>query len=524
MHNIEKMMKKVYCFLSLPLLLCAMGVLVCCSVDDGTEPSPTPAPPVPAEVKRYGVRWSITDVDDLGQRCFDAVGKEAVIGIGLVPGHSDFDDIYPWSEMRRCNIRTTSGGTVITYEGDPGFALDGSNGDVYVRIPRFNVEKYVLDGYEYRVVSESEGRVHSAFVEDGHTLDAIYVSAFEGYIDESGCLRSIAGVIPSSNRVPADFLTAARANGLGYSLYDMRCVDAIWTLLAVEYGCRNTNRVLGYGVADFEQPRKDVAPVQVAAEGTNEVWVSRKLSRVQNYMPVGTNITICRNNSQQDILAQRRITAISQDTESGLVVIRFDGPPVDVDLTCFVGSAAVHTNFCETCGTDTHLAWHTGRCNFVDGSDMRNPVRYRWMENLVGNLWHYLPDVTFKDLQMYVCPDMSGYEFHKSAPPYVAVGGKFPENNDNGDFSDAPGASYWITSLLQGDYPMGATYTHDLTSRQAFGGYYYMSSGTQCIANGGGFDHVWRCNMLTNRAWVSPTRRWYLYGARMMYKQLSYTL
>lgn len=509
-------MKKIH-FIPALLLLCVANVLVCCSTDDDRQI--IPEPPIVRELKRYGVRWSITDVDDSGQRCFDAVGKNASIGCGTASGNSDFDDIYPWSEIKRCNINMTTGKPIITYEGQPGFALDGSNGDVFVRIPRFKIEKYVEDGYEYRVVSDSTGRVHSAFIENGRVLDAIYVSAFEGFIDENGRLRSIAEVIPTSNRVPSDFLAAARANGPDYSLYDMRCVDAVWTLMAVEYGCRNTGRIIGYGAADFEQPRADVAPVQVAATGTNEVKVARKLSRVQNYMPVGTNITICRNNDQRNILAQRKILDI-EDAGEGLVSIRFDGPPVDIDLTCFVGSAAITTNFCETGSSDTRLSWHTGRSNFVNGSDMRNPVRYRWIENIVGSLWHFLPDVTIHNFQMYVCPNMSDYEFHKTDAPYVPVGGKFVENWDNGHYTDVTGRNYWITSLFSGDYPLGATFTRDLTSLQAFGGYYYMGNGTRCIANGGGFDHTWRCNMLTNRAWISPSTRWYLYGARLMFKDL----
>ena len=478
-------------------------------------------------VKEYGVKWSINDFDDLGQRCYDAVGLQASIGIGGFSGYSDFDAIYPWSQIKRCNIITFAGNRpIITYEGEPGFALDGSNGDVFVRIPKFRVKKYIQNGFEYRIVSPTEGRVHSAFIENGKEIDEIFVSAYEGYIDEQNKLRSIAGVIPTSNVIPLVYLAAAKSNGPNYSLYDMRCVDAIWTLMAVEYGCRNTNRILGYGAADFEQPKKEDGPiVKVEAKGTNEVKVFRPLQRVLEHMPVGSNITICRNNNQKDIVAQRKIIDINQEKETGLTVIRFDGAPINVDLTCFVGSAAMTTNFCETCGDETRLQWHTGRSDFVRNSNMLNPVRYRWMENLVGSLWHYLPDVTFMDLQMYVCPNMSDYQFHKITYPYMPVGDKFEVNWDNGAYSDTPGASYWITSLFEdpsaNDYPIGRTYTRSLTSQQGFGGYYYVGDGLCCIATGGGFDHAWRCNMLTHRAWIGPYGQWYLYGARMMFKNLS---
>ena len=38
-------------------------------------------------------------------------------------------------------------------------------------------------------------------------------------------------------------------------------------------------------------------------------------------------------------------------------------------------------------------------------------MRYRWMENLVGNVWHFLPDITFFNRQMYICSDMMNYRF-----------------------------------------------------------------------------------------------------------------
>ena len=99
---------------------------------------------------RYGVRWQLGNPNDLGERCFDAKGLRATFGVGSGNGYSDFDRVYPWSQIRRCNVRFDSDSLVIVYDNEPGFALDGSNGDVMVRIPKFYVEKYIDDGYEYR--------------------------------------------------------------------------------------------------------------------------------------------------------------------------------------------------------------------------------------------------------------------------------------------------------------------------------------------------------------------------------------
>ena len=84
---------------------------------------------------------------------------------------------------------------------------------------------------------------------------------------------------------------------------------------------------------------------------------------------------------------------------------------------------------------------------------------------------------------------------------------------------------YWITDLddevAAKGVSFGRSYDLSLTSDKAFGAYYYLSSPNVMIANGGGFDHLWRCNVLTLRAWIGPESRWYLYGARLMFKNIS---
>ena len=76
-----------------------------------------------------------------------------------------------------------NGAKIVTFEGDTGFTLDGSNGDVFVRIPKFCFEKYINNGYQYVTVSRNNGYVHPAFVEDEKEIDEIFISAFEGDIE-----------------------------------------------------------------------------------------------------------------------------------------------------------------------------------------------------------------------------------------------------------------------------------------------------------------------------------------------------
>ena len=500
--------------------------------------------------KRYGVKWSITDAEDLGARCFDAVGLSAEIAIGSTGGHSDFDSIYPWSEMKRCNIVVNANGAkVVTFEGETGFALDGSNGDVFVRIPKFSVEKFVKDGEEYRVISDDMSHIHTAFIEDGKVLDEIFISAFEAS-ENGGKLYSKGGVIPANNITSQTFLDYAKAKGVSYSLFDNRCVDLLFTLMAVEFGCRNSNRILGYGYSGYIQAATYQAwsHCSVSSTSTNTITLGKPKSNslrlsVLAALAVGQNICICGNaqdGGQQNILAQRKITSISCPTIDDNFVVGFDGEPIAVDAEVegssnytYVGNAPSTCNNCELISdVGAAMTFHTGRTNRALSPigkvqyETANACRYRWIENPIGNVWHFLPDVTFLNGQMYVCDNMRDYVCHKYTSPYRPIGKILTPQISNGDKSDIADANYWIKSLMNDIFAKGSVFGNawdtSLVSTKAFGAYYYLSNANApvIISHGGGFDHLYRCNILTQRAWQSAIERWYLYGARLIFKNI----
>lgn len=476
---------------------------------------------------RYGIRWQRANPHDLGERCLDAVGLRATFGVGTTEGHSDFDSIYPWSDIRRCNVRMVGDTPVITYDDEPGFTLDGSNGDVMVRIPKFYVEKYVEDGYEYRVISGKGDRPHPAFIEDGYELDAVYISAFEGYMGTDSLLRSVANVIPTSNITAQQFLRAAQQRGPQYTLYDMRCVDMLFSLIAVEFGCRNTGTIFGYGIADYRQPLEREWDTELRYYSRKNEQQTNTITCGQQYwkrlIQEGTNICICEGN-QRNILTFARCTRIT--VQGDQTTYTFDGPPIDITTDCFIGSCAQSTNWTETCSVPYRGA--TGRAGMDDRRTdprERNPMRYRWMENLVGNVWHFLPDVMFTDCQMYVCSNMCDYVFsYTPASAYLPYGDKFTPNRELGTLDDTRGTNCWVTTLMpdteQRGISMGDAFDNTLTSGEAFGAYYYVFEDHGHCVNGGGFDHRNRCNLLTTRAWVYDRTRWHLYGARLLFKDV----
>lgn len=77
---------------------------------------------VPAGVNAAGVSWTVGESTKM-TRLGDGVDQEAGV---------NFNSIFSWSEMKLCNV--ADDGTINAYIGDAGFARDGSNGQVMVKI------------------------------------------------------------------------------------------------------------------------------------------------------------------------------------------------------------------------------------------------------------------------------------------------------------------------------------------------------------------------------------------------------
>ncbi len=89
--------------------------------------------------KVYGVEFSGST--SAGTRTGLAKNFVFTPGTDTVAGTNDFDAVYPWAGMRRCCCTLNSDGTVTVnaYKGQPGYAEDGSNGEVLVEVPKFYV-------------------------------------------------------------------------------------------------------------------------------------------------------------------------------------------------------------------------------------------------------------------------------------------------------------------------------------------------------------------------------------------------
>ena len=164
------------------------------------------------------------------------VKTEAVAGIGSSKGFSEFDNLYPYNEMKEYNVVDNE----IKYSReDKLFSL--TEYDVVVHIPTFY----------YKVVSTEEKVNYyiSNQKVDGfekHPGSNKYVAKY----NTSASYLSVSGVDPLTNITRAEVRENAKAKGDNWSQYDFATWNAIQMLYLVEYADFDVQAKIGRGIVD----------------------------------------------------------------------------------------------------------------------------------------------------------------------------------------------------------------------------------------------------------------------------------
>lgn len=152
----------------------------------------------------------------------------ATASVGTVAGRSDFDNVYPWSDIERVTLET---------------------GDVMIKIPKFAYWRFRdSDNYEHlRFASGAGGDFawHPAFLHNGATTpqDYIYVGAYK----TSSNNKSVSGASPTVSQTRAAMRTNAAAKGTGWGIIDLSAISAILMLIMVEFATNDVQSVIGAG-------------------------------------------------------------------------------------------------------------------------------------------------------------------------------------------------------------------------------------------------------------------------------------
>lgn len=317
---------------------------------------------------------------------------------GEIVVNNDFDNCYPWSDIITCNVDRETG-KILAYLGEVGFAFDGSNGEVYTKIPEFywkrerKVDKNG-DEYEYIYIADYAKA-------DYNKSEEFFIARYNLSVDEEGLAHSISGAVPKYNTNLATFRTLAKAMP-NTCLMDYR-IFIIQMLYLVEYANYNSQSTLGNGMVGYT-----TATATVAEENTNRIIVAS----VGAGLYVGKTICIGASGSwNSSVAADRQITEIS-DYSGGGKIITFSGNPVSITVGNVIWGSAQITGELDSLGM-------TSGCL---NNDSYHSVIYRGIENIFGHMWQHIDGLNIKDYQAYICKDPTNYANDKFEAPYEQIG------------------------------------------------------------------------------------------------------
>ena len=428
-------------------------------------------------VKRYGARRVIGASSPTLERIWDAVGLTANVGVDDAAVVNDFDNIYPWSHVRTCNIEVVDGEIrVKAYEGEPTFARDGSNGNVAVEFPEFySCPPYLNDdGYEYFGVSEFP-------IGGWHKHEKSYYGAYNAgmYNDK---LMSVSGVFPRVSTSRTEFRSVAKETDALCRLVDLKYHDALSILFTVEFATTDSQSKMQGATA----LSSTVGSAEITETGTNRVILSNESA--ENAV-IGQTITI-------GAAENRRIISIA-DYDANNKAIYFDGEISDIDEGTSVSSRGWIS------GVTDNVAASSG--SIVSNTSGEYPCKYRGIENPWGNVNQWIDGVNINNRQAYICLDREEYTDNKYDESYIPL--NYINATSNGYITERgyderyPFARFPVA--IGGD---SATYYCDN---------YAQSSGERALYVGGYFTYGASAGLWCFRAGNAASTAYVYFGARL---------
>lgn len=438
--------------------------------------------------KNYGIKRLITDNTIASwTRIGDAEGLKANATKNGSEVANDFDNCYPWSDIRRCNVDPVTG-QVLAYYGETGYKADGSNGEVMVKIPEFwwkreRVPDEFGNVYEYIYIAD--------YARAGYKKsEEFFVGAYLlSTTDEEGTIvaHSKSGVIPRYSTTLANFRSYAKNTGDDFCLLDYHYF-LLQMLYLVEYANFNSQSMLGNGLVAYSG---NGGKALIAENSTNRIIIAS----VNSDLWVGKTVCIGATDAwNSSVAADREITSI-EDYNDGQItgkVIHFDGDPVDIALGNVIWGSAQKT------GENDVLGNKSGCLN----NNQYHPVSYRGIEDIFGHLFQHVDGINIKDFQAYICKNPSEYANDKFDAPYEKLGYINSETVDS--FSKKLGLDEKHPEIAL-PIEVGASSSTGTTD------YYWGATGNKIAYVGGNFSNngakagffYWGCNTASSYSYWS---------------------
>lgn len=446
--------------------------------------------------KNYGIKRLVTDNAVASwTRIADAEGLSASATKNGTEVANDFDKCYPWSHIQRCNVDPTTG-QVLAYYGETGYAADGSNGEVMVKIPEFWWKRERLPDefgnvYEYIYIADY---ARAGYTKSEEFFVGAYLLSTETKEDGTIVAHSRSGVVPKYNTTKANFRTYAKALGEKWQLLDYHYF-LLQMLYLVEYAHYNSQSMLGQGLIAFSS-----AKALLAENNTNRIIVST----------VGTGLwvgkTICIGATDvwnSSVAADREITSIedySDGTTTGKA-IHFSGDPVNIAVDNVIWGSAQKTG-----GNDT-----LGNVSGCLNNNSYHPVNYRGIEDIFGHLWQHIDGLNIKDYVAYICKDPDSYANDTFVAPYEKVG------YVNADTTDS-----YIKKLGYDEKHPEVALPTEVAGSSSTGACdnYWCAEGNRIAYVGGSFSNYWtKAGFFAWGCGNPSSHSYWHYGARLLKHQ-----
>ena len=344
----------------------------------------------------YGIRWKTDEQSPVFERVGDAVNLQfnyqTADGAWVYPNaKNDFDNIYPWSEMKLCAIST--GGSII-YSNEASFATDGSCGDVMVEIPVHYFKREIVDGYEYIWISatEREGyQIDPAFVTENGIQEHIYVAAYLNSVKNESVLHSNSDTYVALNLKGSSLSAYAKAKGAGWANLDLVTLQTIQRLFMVETGIRNSQMLfmgnVSYNFGSVTERTSKYSAYAVSGDGSESNVIELANSDRNRNFEVGDTVTVFHveldNNYYYGVIDSGYAndenwnrTVLDVTVSGETVRVAFSGPPVQI-----VEQETMIMHLPSQNGETDDIAYHTGE---TDGIVGKRSFKYRYMENIWG--------------------------------------------------------------------------------------------------------------------------------------------
>jgi hypothetical protein len=284
----------------------------------------------------YGVRWDMNSRYPVCERIQDAKGFtfNCIYGSNyMTPYENSFDSVYPWSDIRLCNIRFSKKGKMrIIYSDEEEFHTECSKGNIFVEIPKFYCKREQIDGYEYLLISgtEQEGFIIDPSFETANgIIDHIYIGAYLSSFRKKK-LRSVSNSFPLIRKSLQSIRNLA-LNSYGIAEVDLLAILTVQKLYIVETAILDSQSIftglvhLPYLLKDRQTPLYSLTN----ESSTNRIRV--KESVTTRRFCVGDAVSILQNWKEyrnKPLICQREITDIKSDGKT--LEITFSGEPVDI--------------------------------------------------------------------------------------------------------------------------------------------------------------------------------------------------